>query len=200
MVVGHVDQDLLDRLSGALGQSPGSVRHGAGSRDGGPRRAASANGSHRPAGAEALAARAAGELVLSQATALLSGPSGLAAYLRRRVLTGPAASISLPLDVGAATETIPPHLRRAVAVRDRHCSFAGCDQPPMACQVHHVIPRSEGGATKLDNLVLLCSFHHLIVLHRWGWGFRLNADGTTTAVSPDGSRTLHSHSPPARAA
>lgn len=147
-----------------------------------------------------IAARAARELTLSQAVALLSGPTGLAAYLRRHTATGPAASASLPLDVGTATETIPPHLRRAVAHRDRHCSFAGCYQPPAACQVHHVIPRSQGGATELGNLVLSCSFHHLIVIHQWGWMLRLNADGTTTAVSPDGRRTLHSHSPPTRAA
>jgi hypothetical protein len=43
-------------------------------------------------------------------------------------------------------------------------------------------------------------FHHLIVVHRWGWQLILNPDGTRTAISPDGQRVLHSHSPPARAA
>jgi len=33
-------------------------------------------------------------------------------------------------------------------------------------------------------------------VHRWHWSIRLNPDGTTTAVSPDGRKTLHSHSPP----
>jgi hypothetical protein len=42
----------------------------------------------------------------------------------------------------------------------------------------------------------LCPFHHLIAVHRWHWTIRLNPDGTTTAVSPDGRKTLHSHSPP----
>jgi len=37
-------------------------------------------------------------------------------------------------------------------------------------------------------------------VHRWGWQLSLNADGTVTAVSPDGQRTLHSHGPPALAA
>jgi hypothetical protein len=46
---------------------------------------------------------------------------------------------------------------------------------------------------------LLCSFHHLIVVHRWGWTLLLNPDGTTTATSPDGRRTLHSHAPPTAA-
>jgi hypothetical protein len=62
--------------------------------------------------------------------------------------------------------------------------------------VHHLIPRSDGGATALGNLGLLCSFHHLIAVHRWGWTLALNGDGTTTATSPDGKRVLHSHGPP----
>ena len=59
-----------------------------------------------------------------------------------------------------------------------------------------MIPRSQGGPTRLDNLTLLCLFHHLIAVHRWGWTLQLHADGTTTAISPDGRKTLHSHSPP----
>ena len=65
--------------------------------------------------------------------------------------------------------------------------------------MHHIIPRSQGGATSLANCILLCSFHHLILIHRWGWTITLNADGTTTDTSPHG-RTLHSHSPPTAAA
>ena len=67
--------------------------------------------------------------------------------------------------------------------------------PSSVCQIHHLIPRSQGGPTALHNLVPLCAFHHLIVIHRWGWTLRLKPDGTTTATSPDG-RTLHSHGPP----
>jgi hypothetical protein len=43
---------------------------------------------------------------------------------------------------------------------------------------------------------LLCVFHHQVAIHRWGWRLVLNPDGTTTATSPDGQRTFHSHSPP----
>jgi hypothetical protein len=140
------------------------------------------------------------DLFLQQSIEVLSGPTGLAAHLRAAA-GGPAAcGASLPLDVGAATATIPPHLRRAVISRDRHCAFPGCHQPPAACQVHHLIPRSEGGTTSLGNMVLLCSFHHLIAIHRWGWTLALNRDGTTTATSPDGQRTFHSHSPPTQTA
>lgn len=215
LVTGHVDHELLDHLAAMLlpdlgaqhagdsrgepdsrpgGQHDGDppTQRGRGRHDGDPPKQGG-----RWAG---KAQRAARELVLSQAIALLSGPAGLAAYLRRAALSGPAASISLPLDVGAATETIPPHLRRAVIHRDGHCAFPGCQHPPPGCQVHHLRPRSEGGATKLGNLALLCSFHHLIAVHRWGWSVALHADGTVTATSPDRSRVLRSHSPPGTAA
>jgi len=43
---------------------------------------------------------------------------------------------------------------------------------------------------------LLCPFHHLIAIHRWGWQIRLNPDGTKTAIGPYDGRELHTHSPP----
>jgi hypothetical protein len=45
-----------------------------------------------------------------------------------------------------------------------------------------------------------CSFHHLTVIHRWGWTLALDADGGITATSPDRARTLHDHHPPRAAA
>jgi hypothetical protein len=62
--------------------------------------------------------------------------------------------------------------------------------PAAGCEVHHITPRKDGGRHALTNLALLCRFHHLIAIHRWGWTFTLNSDGTTTAISPDGSKTL----------
>jgi hypothetical protein len=139
-------------------------------------------------------------VILRHAADLLSGPAGLAAFLRTGLLDSAAGSISLPLDVGRATKTIPDHLRRAVIARDRCCRFPGCRQRPAACQAHHLTPRSHGGTTSLNNLILLCAFHHLTAIHRWGWHLTLHPDGTVTAVSPDQQRTLNSHGPPARAA
>ena len=52
--------------------------------------------------------------MLAAAADVLSGPAGLAAYLRTGVLGGAAAAISLPLDTGKATDSIPAHLRRLV--------------------------------------------------------------------------------------
>jgi Domain of unknown function (DUF222)/HNH endonuclease len=134
------------------------------------------------------------QLAIAQAARLLSGPGGLASWLRTSQLDGYAASVSLPLDIGATTDTIPVHLRRAVARRDPHCRFPGCDQRAARCHVHHVVPRSEGGSTSIENCCLLCPFHHLVAVHRWGWKLVLNPDGTTTATL--GDITLHSHAPP----
>ena len=138
--------------------------------------------------------------VLARAIALLSGPSGRAAWLRRRVTGIPVSTVSLPLDIAATFDTIPVHLRRAVRKRDKHCRFPGCDLPAAGCEVHHITHRKDGGRHALTNLALLCRFHHLVAIHRWGWQFALHSDGTTTAVSPDGTKTLHSHPPPATAA
>ena len=102
---------------------------------------------------------------MRQAVGLLSGPGGLASWLRTGTLPPPAASVSLPLDVGTVTDLVPAHLRRAITTRDQHCAAPGCDVPPAGCHVHHIIPRSEGGTTSLQNCLLLCSFHHLILVH-----------------------------------
>jgi hypothetical protein len=138
--------------------------------------------------------------LLALAADVLSGPGGLAGWLRTGLATPEAATPSLPLDIAAASDIIPAHLRRAVMTRHRHCAFPGCRQPASICQIHHLLPRSKGGPTALRNLAPLCSFHHLIAVHTWGWQLTLNPNGTTTATSPDGTRTLHSHGPPATAA
>ena len=65
--------------------------------------------------------------------------------------------------------------------------------------MHHVKHKAHGGPTSLTDCVLLCSYHHQVVIHRWGWTLVLNLDGTTTAWNPDRTKVHHSHSPPARA-
>ena len=85
-------------------------------------------------------------------------------------------------------------------LRDRHCQWAGgCTQPAGACQVHHTKHKANGGTTSVKDCVLLCPFHHQIVIHRWGWTLVVNPDGTTTAWNKNKTKVLHSHGPPARA-
>jgi hypothetical protein len=70
------------------------------------------------------------------------------------------------LDVGRRTRTIPPSIRRALEARDRGCRFPGCGS--RFAEGHHIRHWAEGGETKLDNLVLLCRYHHRLV-HEGGW-------------------------------
>jgi hypothetical protein len=139
------------------------------------------------------------QAVIGKAVDLLSGPGGLASFLRRRELGVRLGGPSLPLDIGYA-ETVPAGIRNAVLLRDRHCQWAGgCTQPAGACQVHHTRHKAHGGTTSVKDCVLLCPFHHQIVIHRWGWTLVVNPDGTTTAWNKNKTKVLHSHGPPARA-
>jgi len=144
-----------------------------------------------PCGRDALQ-----QAIIGKAVTLLSGPGGLASFLRRQLLGGRLGGPSLPLDVGVSRD-IPAAIRTAVIERDQHCRFPdGCDQPAAACEIHHTTPQANGGKTSLEDCGLFCWFHHHIAIHQWGWTVVLNPDGTTTAYSPDRTKILHSHGPP----
>jgi hypothetical protein len=128
---------------------------------------------------------------------LVSGPAGVAAILRRGLLNQPYNTPSLPLDIGYS-DSIPWHIRRAVLLRDRKCAWPRCGRPAVYCDVHHLRHKEDGGETSLDNLVLLCQYHHDVCIHRHGWQLTLHPDGTTQARSPNGKQILHSHAPPAQ--
>ena len=137
--------------------------------------------------------------ILQACINVVSGPGGLASYLRGALLEAPYTSLSQPLDIGRSTRTVPAHLHKAVILRDRHCQFPGCTQPPSVCEAHHLVPWAKGGPTSLANLRLFCRFHHQIAIHRWGWTITCHPDGTRTATGPDG-RILYSHGPPTQVA
>jgi Domain of unknown function (DUF222) len=138
------------------------------------------------------------QAIIGAAVELLSGPGGLASFLRRRQLGARLGGPSLPLDVGVSRD-IPAAIRRAVTLRDQHCRFpGGCDQPAAACEVHHLRHRKDGGPTSVTDCALFCFFHHQVVIHQQGWTVVLNPDGTTTAWNTDKTKIIHSHSPPAR--
>jgi len=132
--------------------------------------------------------------IIAKAVALLSGPGGLASFLRRRQLGSRLAGRSLPLDVGISSD-IPAAIRRAVIERDQHCRFPnGCDQPAAGCEVHHLTHKADGGKTSVKDCMLFCTHHHQVEIHRNGWTVILNPDGTTTAWNKDRTKVLHSHS------
>ena len=96
------------------------------------------------------------------------------------------AGDSQPLDIGRRTRTIPPALRRALTIRDRHCQYPACDRPAAWCDGHHARHWANGGDTALPNLILLCRFHHTYV-HDKHLTITRDPEGTVTFHPPDTS-------------
>ena len=103
------------------------------------------------------------------------------AAISRIITQGP----SMPLDVGRATRSVAPALRRALVNRDRGCRFAGCGAPAAGCQAHHIIHWTRGGPTAIANLLLLCWHHHHLV-HEAGYTITLDPSGSVICRRPDG--------------
>jgi hypothetical protein len=62
--------------------------------------------------------------VIGKAVDLLSGPGGLASFLRRRQLGARLGGPRLPLDIGYSS-TIQAGIRNTVTLRDEHCWWPG---------------------------------------------------------------------------
>jgi hypothetical protein len=88
-----------------------------------------------------------------------------------------------PLDVGRAERLATSPMRKALLIRDRGCAAPGCLCPPGRLEAHHIVHWIDGGATAVDNLVLLCRRHHRFV-HEKGWQVRLNGDGSIDFSPP----------------
>jgi hypothetical protein len=82
---------------------------------------------------------------------------------------------------------------RQVRYRDRECRFPGCGARRFT-EAHHLVWWRHGGRTDLDNLLLICSFHHRLV-HEHGWSVRREAGGALTWHRPDGARYQAGPSP-----
>jgi hypothetical protein len=77
--------------------------------------------------------------------------------------------------IGRADREVPTWLRRELDRRDGGCcTFPGCTFRRYL-QAHHIIHWEHGGPTNLDNLLLVCGFHHKLV-HDYGWSVRLRDD------------------------
>jgi uncharacterized protein DUF222 len=89
-----------------------------------------------------------------------------------------------PLDVGRKQRTLPTALRRALIARDRCCTFPGCHRKSYV-DGHHLKHWIDSGETKLDNLTLLCSYHHRL-LHEGGFSVVKEPDDTLRFLTADG--------------
>jgi hypothetical protein len=99
-----------------------------------------------------------------------------------------------PIRLGRMTRSPSPAMIRQLRYRDVGCVFPGCGTR-VHVKAHHIAWWSAGGRTDLDNLVLLCRFHHALV-HELGWSLTRKADGTTRWYQPDGRRFRAGPSPP----
>jgi hypothetical protein len=108
-----------------------------------------------------------------------------------RVLT---TGRSEPLDVGRRTPVVSPVTRRALVIRDRHCTFPGCERPVEWCDAHHVWHWADGGPTSLSNLILICRPHHRSLHQRDGFRVEM-VDGRPRFFRPDGT-SLEDRAPP----
>ncbi|MCA1005210.1 HNH endonuclease [Rhodococcus hoagii] len=90
-------------------------------------------------------------------------------------LTPVVMSDGVPIDLGRTSRTVSKKQRRALIARDHGCAFPGCGAPPAHCEGHHVTHWADGGPTDLDNLVLLCRYHHQL-LHHSHWEVKIGTD------------------------
>lgn len=76
------------------------------------------------------------------------------------------------IGAGRATRIINRRLRRALEHRHPTCAVPGCGAT-RGLHAHHIRHWEDGGPTELDNLVLLCPYHH-----------RLHHRGVITVTGP----------------
>ena len=67
---------------------------------------------------------------------------------------------AVPLDLGRKNRLFSAGQAIALSARYDSCAAEGCDRPFAWSELHHVRPWGEGGATDLENAMLLCSWHH----------------------------------------
>jgi hypothetical protein len=82
----------------------------------------------------------------------------------------------------------PSWMVRQVRYRDTGCTFPGCGTRAF-CEAHHITFHRFGGRTTMENLALVCSFHHRLV-HEHGWRIRRERSGELSWYRPDGRRHM----------
>ncbi len=136
----------------------------------------------------------------------VEGGSPLSADAARRIgcdaeVVGVVERNGLPIDVGRRQRIVPDRLRLALHVRDRFCRFPGCGVPAQRAEAHHHQHWAQGGETNLDNLLLLCGFHHrrhhegAYRIGRTEGGFSFETDDGFSIGSPTGHRVTLERNP-----
>ena len=102
-----------------------------------------------------------------------------------------------PLEVGRMSREPSAWMMRQLRYRDHECRFPGCGARRFT-QAHHIVWWERGGSTDLDNLVLVCTFHHKLV-HEYRWTVVRGPHGIVRWFRPDGTGYLAGPGPPLEA-
>lgn len=70
------------------------------------------------------------------------------------------------IDLGRDVRLFTAAQIKRLWLRDRHCTYPGCDMPAQWTDAHHLVHWADGGPTDLSNGGLLCERHHTIVHQR----------------------------------
>jgi hypothetical protein len=89
-----------------------------------------------------------------------------------------------PLNVGRKRRTVSTAIRRALWARDKGCAYPGCTHT-LFVDAHHCVHWANGGETRLDEMLLLCTTHHRLV-HEGGYTLRKDRRGQWYFRRPDG--------------
>ncbi len=133
--------------------------------------------------ADLLARTAAAEVLGSLDTGLLLGTE----TARKLACDGAITPVVVDdegnlLHLGRTRRLFSSSQLKALWLRDRHCTYPGCDIPAHWCDAHHITHWIDGGRTDLSNAALLCGHHHTLVHQR-----RLTATLTRSRGRPDSS-------------
>jgi hypothetical protein len=88
---------------------------------------------------------------------------------------------STALDLGRTRRLHSRAQRDVLAAIWGGCPVPGCDRPPSWTEAHHIIPSSEGGGTSVEDGILLCRHHHMLI-HNNRW--RIRRQGTEYWLDP----------------
>ena len=110
---------------------------------------------------------------------------------------------NIPLAMGRTRRIATPGQTMALHIETTDVRSPGVPIHPYWCDRHHIQDWILGGPTDLDNLTLLCRYHHTHFLQK-GWTCRINSDRSTgmdTAVvdrPTSTTPTQHPHPTPPR--
>ncbi len=108
--------------------------------------------------------------------------AALVGHVRRVVFDSPSSVV----DLGHRRRLFTGAARDAALLQSARCIHDGCPVSGHRCQVDHLTPWGEGGATDADNGGPKCH-HHNQFARRHGYRTRRHPDGTWHTYRPDGT-------------